>query len=362
MTASIAMSERPSARGRTEAAAVGDEVFVCRGGRIHRLNATAALVWSGCDGVDDLDTLVARLATEFDVDPDSLRGDVHRAVTELEAADLVGIGPESAVAPRLEPAAACSGCGPGPDFERHVLVTVDGGVLAVGADDQFAPALARSLADRVVGVVEEPEVRAAYGVVLPFAPGGPVTEVARLYRGPDVLARSRRAESVVRALLSQLGAHALPPGHALLEAVAVGRAGAVVLVPVPRRPVAFERAAARFGLAVADSSLVTVEEASGRAVVGAPWLGVDLDALDRATAARARLGRPPVDLPWGAYDIVGIAASAPEVGRVFGETGPTAPLGAGGDSLGAVVDLCARVSVIGVGDLAVIDRLVSDAR
>ena len=340
------------ARGDADAVELDGEVFICRDGRIHRLNTTAALVWAGCDGATDPETLVHRLAADFGVQPEVVRADVERATRELEAAGLLGRGPDTPPLTLLEPPAACSGCGPGPRFDTHVLVEVDGGVLAVGADRAFGRALAQALPGRVVGVVDDPVDRASYGVVLPTAGArGAATEVARLVRGPDVLARSRRAEPVVRALLTQIGAHARPPGLALLEAVAVGNDDAVVLVPPSRQPVRFERHAAGLGLRVAASALVAIDAAAGRAVVGAPWLHADHARLDRAVEGRARIGTEPRNLAWGDYRIAGVVASAPDAGRVFGELGPTAPLGASGDALGAVIDLCDRVPVIVDGDL-----------
>ena len=69
-----------------------------------------------------------------------------------------------------------------------------------------------------------------------------VQDVARLLRGPDLLARSRHPEPVVDALVAQVGAHCVPAGSVLLEAVAVGRDGRVALVAPPANRVAFERA------------------------------------------------------------------------------------------------------------------------
>jgi hypothetical protein len=334
----LARSARLVARGREDAVVVDGDVVLTHGGRIHRLNPTAARVWAGCDGRTDLGTLARDLAAAHRADVTAVEPDVLRVASELVALDvLVDADAPALSIPVIEPVASCSGCGPGPTYEWHVLVAVDDGLLAIGADAAVAGALTEVLAARVAGVLEAPETRASYGVVVPeVAQRGEVQDVARLHRGPDVLARSRRPATVLRALLTQIGAHACPGDLAIVEAVAVGSAGGVVLLPGPLRTVAFERSAAAAGLAVAGSGLAFVEP-GGTVVVGAPWLDVAPDALDAVASGRADSDRAAAELPWGRYEPRAMATTAPGAGRAVGELGPGAPFAAGPAALDTVL-------------------------
>ena len=193
MTASaIDGATRPVARGRADAVEVADEVLVYRDGAIHRLSPTAALVWDRCDGTIDLDSLAAEFAAASGVDGGRVRADVVRTIEQLRTIGLVGVAdePVPVAIPSVDPAPACSGCGPGPGYERHLLVSVDDGVLTVGVDAAFAPSLLAGLGDRALGLLEEPVARAGYGVVLPSPNGsGSIHDLARLHRGPDLLPR-----------------------------------------------------------------------------------------------------------------------------------------------------------------------------
>jgi hypothetical protein len=347
---------RPHALGRDEAIVVDDEVVVVRDHGIHRLNATAALVWERCDGETDLEAIAHRLAQEFDAPFTAVLADVENVVEELTSRELLAgaVGP-SAI-PMIEPPIQCTGCGDGPAFDARVLIAVDDGLLAIGADTEFAPELAAAFGGRALGVLDAG--RTSYGVKLPVPASGPRHDVARLYRGPDLLARSRHPEPVVDALIAQIGAHAVPPGRVLLDAVAVGRDGRVVLVAPPANGVAFERMAARRGLAIAAGTAV-VAGPEGVVTVGAPWLGVDRDALAGALRDRAHLGPAPLALAPGDHELVGFGASPPTIAAAFGALAPSITFGVGDGPLRLVHDLGASVPVVEADDLAAISRLTA---
>jgi hypothetical protein len=352
VSATVDGATRPVARGGVDAIEIADEVLVYLDGAIHRLNPTAALVWVRSDGTVDVDTLAAEFAAASGVPVDRVRDDVVRTIEQLRTIGLVGVigEPVPVPVPVVEPAPACSGCGPGPGYERQVLVRVDDGVLAVGADATFAESLHGALGDRALGVVDDPVTRAGYGVVLP-APGasGSRHDLARLHRGPDVLARHRRPEPVVRALLAQIGIHALPPGHVPLEAMVVGDDHGVVVMPVPPRRPRFARAMEARGLGVSIGSVVVLAS-DGRSVhLDAPWLDADADALAAAVADRAWSEVTPV-LDRGVHEVVAVGASAPTTARVFGEMAPTTGPATGRAALDAVRALAAAVPVVDAAD------------
>ena len=345
---------RPLAQGRDEALVVDGEVVVWWEHGIHRLNATAALVWTRCDGETDLDALVRALAEEFDTPAETVRRDVRTAVDELTTRGLVTESVLATPIPMIEPPIECTGCGDGPAFGARLLLAVDEGLLGIGVEPELAPELAAAFGATAMGVIEAG--RTSYGVLLPAAGAGPVQAVAGLYRGPDLLARSRHPEPVVEALIAQVGAHALPAGGVLLEAVAVGRRGRVALVAPPANRVAFERAAARRGLATAPGTAVVVAPGGTTVLTGAPWLEVDRDRIARAVRDRAHTGDALPMLAPGAHEIVALGASVPTVATAFGELAPAHSFGVGVDPLPAVVALGASVPVLPADDLDAISR------
>lgn len=57
---------------------------------LHRLNATAAAVWDACDGTQDVDAIVAALATTYPQVPVvEVAAGVHSVLEELAASGLV---------------------------------------------------------------------------------------------------------------------------------------------------------------------------------------------------------------------------------------------------------------------------------
>jgi hypothetical protein len=354
VTAAPVTGRRPVALGRDEAVVVGDDVVVWRDHGIHRLNATAALVWSRCDGTTDLDAMVVELAGEFDAPVDTVRRDVFAAIEELTERDLVTETVVALPIPMIEPPIQCTGCGEGPAFAARILIEVDDGLLAVGADADVAPELAGAFGDRAIGVVDAG--RTSYGVLLPVPVAGPQQDVAGLYRGPDLLARSRHPEPVVDALVAQVGAHAVPDGGVLLDAVAVGHGSRVVLVAPPANRVAFERAATRLGLSTAPGTAAVVAPDGRTAWVGAPWLGFDRARAARAVTGRAHVGDTPATLIPGEYEIAALGASTPTVAAVFGELAPAASFSVGDRPLRLLHALGGAVPILRADDLDGISR------
>src|SRR3954467_10357066 len=170
----------------------------------------------------------------------------------------------------IEPPIQCTGCGDGPAFAARILIAVDDGLLAIGTDAELAPELAAAFGGVAMGVIDAG--RTSYGVLVPVPGAGMPQVVAGLYRGPDLLARSRHPEAVIDALVAQVGAHAVPEGGVLLEALAVGHGDRVALVTPPANRVSYERAAARHGLATAPGTAVVVAPDGRTARLGAPWL------------------------------------------------------------------------------------------
>jgi hypothetical protein len=219
---------------------------------------------------------------------------------------------------------------------------------------ELAPELAAAFGDTAVGVIEGG--RTSYGVLVPVPGAGPQQDVAGLFRGPDLLARSRHPEPVIDALVAQVGAHAPPEGGILLEAVAVGHGRRVVLVAPPANRVAFERVAARHGLATAPGAAVMVAADGRTARLGAPWLGFDRARAAQAVAGRAHVGAAPAALTPGDYEIVAVGASTPTVATAFGELAPSASFPVGDGPLRLVHALGATVPILSADDLATISR------
>ncbi len=60
-----------------------------RNGQLHRLNATAAVVWGLCDGEHSLVEMVAKVKADFEDVPDDLEEDIQRVIDQLEAKGLL---------------------------------------------------------------------------------------------------------------------------------------------------------------------------------------------------------------------------------------------------------------------------------
>lgn len=69
-------------REHVSAEVVGQDFVLHDGttGKVHFLNATAALIWDLCDGKHNLDELCAVVGARFTRSPESLRDDVAAAL------------------------------------------------------------------------------------------------------------------------------------------------------------------------------------------------------------------------------------------------------------------------------------------
>ena len=352
----------------SEEVTTGGHVVLYGDGAVHVLSPTAALVWQSCDEDVTVAMLAQEFAESFGVAYESVLADVLAAVQDLIERGLVVPAeahptPEAdVIIPILQPLPACSGCGEGPTYERHVIVDLGDVRVAIGADAEVADALAAALGRRTLEIETAPTDRASYGLVVPS--GGPhrgPVALARLHRGPDVLLTSRDPQRVMRAAFAQMAIHSPAAGSHLLEGIAVGREGRVVVVPTPANRVGFERSAAEFGLGVSDASMVMVQSAPARATIGAPDVGVEFGPLEKLAAARRSLTEPALSLPWGRHDLVGIAVNgSPDAAAVIGELGPrlgTIPVG--GTPLTPLLGLADAVRVTHGTTAAEIDRLLA---
>jgi hypothetical protein len=58
-------------------------------GRVHRLNATASLIWAGCDGRSTEADIAARVAAQFELPPVEVLDDVMRTIAEFRQLGLL---------------------------------------------------------------------------------------------------------------------------------------------------------------------------------------------------------------------------------------------------------------------------------
>ena len=351
-----------------EAVTTGGQVVLYVDGAVHVLSPTAALVWQSCDEDVTVEALAQEFAESFGVAYGSVLADVLAAVRELVERGLVVPAdahrtPEADLTlPILQPLPACSGCGEGPTYERHVIIDLGELGISIGADAEVADALATALGQRRVRIETAPTDRASYGLVVPSGGRhrGPVA-LARLHRGPDVLLTSREPLRVMRAVFAQIAIHSPAAGSHLLEGIAVGRDGRVVVMPAPANRVGFERSAAELGLGVSDASMVMVQVTPPRATIGAPDLGVDFGPLEKLASTRRSLSEPALSLPWGWHDLVGIAVNgSPDAAAVIGELGPRlGAIPAGGAPLTPLLSLPDVVRVAQGTTAAEIDRFLA---
>jgi hypothetical protein len=320
----------------TEAVAVGAEVVVVAGDRVHQLNAAAAAIWQSFVGPAPVGEVVADLAARFGVDPVAMRADVVGALAELRERGLVhaaGLGRTVSV-PVLEPAPTCASCGPGPDFACHVLVAVADRLLSIGCDPPLVEPLVAAFGDRTAGVLDAPTGRPSYGLVLAEPGPGPIHPLHRLHRGPDLLVASRDPWEPVRALVTLVSRH-LRTSAAYLDAVAVGTPTGVVLVRPPGTRAALVRAAAAGGLTLSEGASVAVTDPTTVRIGPDPRDDIDWSAVRPVLTGRA-WGRPgPTCLPWGPVPVRAVAVHGPadpigalsELGPVLvEEPGPLGPL------------------------------------
>lgn len=357
---------RPRAIARDAAVVLDGETVVVAEGQIHVLNGTASAIWERCDGSTSVDAIVAGLASEYHVSVEVLDREVQAALTDLVERGLVDLERAHAAASEarviIETVPSCSGCGQGPDYEQQLLLDAGTVLVSVGCDHDVAELLERALGHRVVGRADPPHGRPSYGVVIPSRSGTAGREdLARLHRGPDVLLTSRSPERVLSGLLTQVASHDIPPGHTLLEGLAVGRSDRVVIRAVPANRVRFERAAARHGLAVSDAPVLALARGSMAVVIGAPQLRPNVEIMQAFARARARRHDNDIGtLTWGDYHVVGFGVEGnPGVPSVLGELGATAgPEGSAGSVLRELLDGFASRPILSCPSLEQIAELV----
>ena len=351
-----------------EAVTTDRHVVLYLDGAVHVLNSTAALVWESCEEDVTVATLAREFAASFDVARSEVLADVLGTVRNLVDqglmvhVDRAPDGTSERMPPVLQPLPVCSGCGEGPRYERHVIVDLGEVSISIGVDAEVADVLVAAIGRRVVHVEIAPADRASYGLVVPSGARNrhPVA-LARLHRGPDVLLTSRDPLRVLRAVFAQIAIHSSMDGGQLLEGIAVGREGRVVIMPTPANRVAFERRAAALGLGVSDASMVIVGVSPPRVTIGAPDLGVDFVPLEVLATARRSRSEPARQLPWGRYDLAGIVVNgSPNAASVVGELGPRlATMPSGGVRLTPLLSLPDEVLVAQGTRAADIDRLLA---
>lgn len=308
---------RPQARPDAQTAMVDGEAVVYHDGRLHHLSPTAALVWQCCDGEVTVGELVAELGDAFGAaggaSSDRLRDDVQRVVAGFAAEGLLaGVGPADP-APVLslplivDPAGSCAGCEQGPGYAHRVMVRVGDRAVAIGTETEaVADALRAALGAHVLDVDDDRPPYLGISLAERVEDAGP-QPLHLLRRGPAVWLRSRDPGRVLRALASYLAALASPSGYGALPGLVVARGDRAVVVPRPSQPLAWARALAPLGVAIADQPVALVDGARAVATVGITGMELDLDALDALAGASPRLGAEPAPLPWGEYRVTALA-------------------------------------------------------
>ena len=359
ITAAVTPASMPRRIGADDAVAVDEVTVVFASGQLHELNASAATIWQACTGHVSIAAIASDLADRFGLASDRMESeimDAARTLGERGLLDLTGDAPLASL-PILEPVPLCGSCGDGPRYETQLVIDVGEAVLTIGMDRGLADPMATALRGHAIGVLDEPERRPSYGIVVPEA--GRVRgaqEVSRLYRGPDILARSRRPQRVLDALVAQISHHRAS-GQTLLDALAVGDGARVVLVPPPPNPVGFERAVTRRGLAVGDLASVMIDDRHA-AHIGAVDLDVDRAAIEAIAASRGDVGREPPPLRWGTYPIAGLAVrGVPTRTSAFSELGPL--LAGEPASLASMLSLAAAVPIVNGVDVDTLARVLA---
>jgi len=81
----------PKSRADLETRVVDDEmiVFDVAAQRVHRLNASASIIWRRCDGRTSVDEIANHLATAHDLPVARVADDVQQTLAELERYGLI---------------------------------------------------------------------------------------------------------------------------------------------------------------------------------------------------------------------------------------------------------------------------------
>jgi len=326
MTEPAPLDGRFVPRARDVASVMVDgEAIIHHAGSLHHLNRTATVVWQCCDGDSDLDTLVTELAAGFAIDAEIARADIGGVVAELVMMDLLlpaahdttdldgvesGVDGGVALTVLVDPDETCASCAERP--WTHNAAYAVGDVLApIAVDDPVVgQALDAALAAQLVPSVGP--LTPYYAVVVPpLDRSGRRRGLYALQRGATVAVQSRGLSRVLHALLVHLASHGDLGARGLvaIPALVVAANRRALLVPRPVRPVAFARALARRGVTVADAPAALVDPIEREIIVGAPGLLVDLRALQSAIDTHPIHGNEPAALPWGRYELGGLAVA-----------------------------------------------------
>jgi len=57
--------------------------------KVHSLNPTATMIWRYCDGKNTIEDIKEKILEKYDVDPDTLKEDIQKAVTDLRTLKLL---------------------------------------------------------------------------------------------------------------------------------------------------------------------------------------------------------------------------------------------------------------------------------
>jgi hypothetical protein len=90
---SILNSHCPKQRSDLNVRIIDGEMLILdrRGGVIHQLNQTAAVVWEHCDGHCSIEDIANRFIEVYDVELDTAIQDVTKAVAKFCALDLLEV-------------------------------------------------------------------------------------------------------------------------------------------------------------------------------------------------------------------------------------------------------------------------------
>jgi hypothetical protein len=307
----------PVARADVASVSLDGETVLHRRGHVHVLDPVATLVWRSCDGGASVDEIAADLAEGFGAAPATVRRDVIDAVAELARLDLLlpeaddGTLRDDRVVLLADPPGSCASCAERPWTFRSAY-RVGERIAVVGTNSARADAILRvALGAHVVPVPPAARTEPPFYAldVHDLQPDGGPQRLHLLQRAERVIARSRRADRVVRALVAHLASYgALPSGLAPVDGLVVGRDGRAMILAPPADPVRLGHALARHGVRVAAAPVALVAPDVTEVVVGPAGLLVD----DAPIGALAEPGseREPEPLPWGRYELVAIGVPA----------------------------------------------------
>jgi hypothetical protein len=355
----VSAAVAPIARRDVDTVMLDGATVIHRAGHVHTLDPVATLVWQCLDGRATVDEIAADLAPAFAVPVDRARRDVADVVGELDRLGLLVPAAPGAAAPvpptyLEDPPGSCASCA---DREWATITTLRIGarLVTVGGDAGMAAAVEAVLGAHVVADAPDRPGPPFVGISAPppVADTGP-RPLHLLHRGDAVIARARTAPGIVRALAAYLATWAdlAPSGLAPLDALVVGTADQVVLVPVPDDPIRFRHALARLGVRASDVPVTVIDPSRREVVLGAPGLTV-AGGLDHGDDT-------PVPLPWGRYAIAALGVpGVPTPSRALLTFAP-----ARGDhrdpeaTLGALVALVAGLPIVDASEPDAVAALV----